>query len=134
MYAHTYIISPQSPPLKGRYFDGDTRCDANGNGTSPACYGFLEATYSYSVDTSFFRNFDLAHDPPVVVLRKPEPSDFPSSLQWSVVRSVHTALMRLHRDQLQALGEARGTALRDKIVETEPSEAVLAVWNSGSVG
>ena len=61
MYACVYVCKTpvQSPPLKGRYFDGDTRCDANADGTSPACYGFLEATYSYYVDTTFFRNFEL---------------------------------------------------------------------------
>eukprot|EP00929_Paragymnodinium_shiwhaense_P095543 TRINITY_DN56733_c0_g1_i1.p1 TRINITY_DN56733_c0_g1~~TRINITY_DN56733_c0_g1_i1.p1 ORF type:complete len:496 (-),score=96.04 TRINITY_DN56733_c0_g1_i1:137-1624(-) len=108
--------SQQTPPLSGRYHDGDFRC----NQTS--CYGYLEASYAWDAFADWYSSFVLSHDPPVMNLGSPNGE--------ALLEDIHSALLEYHAAQLAKVNATQEVAAMRPLAK----HSVLSYWSRASTG
>ena len=112
--------------LEGRYHDGHTECDTDGN-----CHGFLLAVYEHDFGgnkAQFFRRYQRDRPEPVTIISN---TDIEGA---SFLKHAHDRLKKYH---LYHAVNATFTGFEAQQVfdETkEPTFAVLATWNIGTFG
>ena len=116
-------------PLKGRYHDGDVKCDANGQN----CAGFLLATYAHDhagTNEMFLGRFKSHRNAPTTIIGNTDPEGA------AFLQHAHDRLIYYHK-YLGASSDPRytGFSVRNLQDETSPPDfAVIATWDIGTPG
>jgi uncharacterized membrane protein YgcG len=115
--------------VKGRYHDGDVKCDANGQN----CHGFLQATYAHDfagATSMYLRRFQNDHESPATIVGSADPEGA------NFLQHAHDRVVYYHK-YVGAASDDRYTAfqVRNLDSQTSPPEfAVIAHWNIATPG
>ena len=115
--------------LKGRYHDGDVKCDANGQN----CHGFLQATYAHDfagATSMYLRRFQNDRESPATIVGSADPEGA------NFLQHAHDRVVYYHK-YVGAASDDRYTAfqVRNLHSQTSPPEfAVIAHWNIATPG
>ena len=115
--------------LKGRYHDGDAKCDSSGAN----CAGFLQATYAHDyagVSSMYLRRFQNDRDSPATIISNADAEGA------AFLQHAHDRVIYYH----QYVGAGQddrytGFQVRNLHTQTSPPEfAVVAHWNVATPG
>ena len=115
--------------VKGRYHDGDVKCDANGQN----CHGFLQATYAHDfagASSMYLRRFQNDRESPATIIGNADPEGV------NFLQHAHDRVIYYHQ-YAGAASDDRYTAyeVRNLGTQTPPPEfAVIAHWNIATPG
>jgi len=116
MHGEAAGIPMQLPvPLEGQYHDGDVRCDLPGG----RCRGYIQAFYGAGSDLQWYRPFHGYQYSQESALQISNASQEHRTL----LADVHTALVELHREQLDKAG------ITKKIEAMQPNSGVMSIWS-----
>lgn len=113
--------------LKGRYHDGDVVCDEDGDN----CHGFLLACYSNDYSgalAQYFRRYQRDRPEPITII-----SD--STVEGAAfLQHAHDRLEQYHLEEVEDASYPVFTARRELSNAGPPKFAVLATWNTATLG
>ena len=125
----------QTMRLKGRYHDGDFRCDPAKAGQYDACHGFLLTVYAHDYsgeEAIFFRRFQENRADPVTIISN-------TTVEGRLfLQKAHDRLKDYHKTATSLPAGAAApyqiTQVMDAPWNVAPEFGVLATWNIATAG